>query len=565
MKKIKRIIKNKTIKKRKLDKKDIISKILPYIILALNLFVLISYITGPALEYLNSDCVDSLLWSKVIVDSGKILAEDFYYAAILPFGSPLWMVPIIKIFGYTMLSQTISMVIFSIIFTFSAYFLFKSLKWNNLESSIGTFILCMFLSSSTKLREIMWEHVIYYSLGILLVMLLTGLVIRLLDYNSNNKKKPKKEIKKYILMGVLLLISIGCAVDGMQMIALTVAPVAGSLIAYIFFEEKTDIYSNKNSKIIMTIMILITGLSIGLITLIIITKFGKISASYANTFTSWTSIDTWKEHLALFLESYLTLFGIEPDPKIVMTSLISFPIILKLISSLIVLICPFLLLLNYKKLSERNDKLLSGIFLITFLVIMFGFICGRLSEANWRLTPLLGISVIATLEYIRNLIKEKNVNRRSGIVLVIILTITSLFISISIQVMPRNEWKNVPLQKVADMLISKGYNYGYATFWNAGELMLRSNDRIQIANIIIGNEKIVPQKYQTMKEWYLDIPGNNRYFVMLDYNEYQQISTSKEWLKLCDTKGVVEQFNIENYVITVFKKNIFTKDILDES
>lgn len=410
MKKIKRIIKNKTIKKRKVDKKDIISKILPYIILALNLFVLISYITGPALEYLNSDCVDSLLWSKVIVDSGKILAEDFYYAAILPFGSPLWMVPIIKIFGYTMLSQTISMVIFSIIFTFSAYFLFKSLKWNNLESSIGTFILCMFLSSSTKLREIMWEHVIYYSLGILLVMLLTGLVIRLLDYNSNNKKKPKKEIKKYILMGVLLLISIGCAVDGMQMIALTVAPVAGSLIAYIFFDEKTDINSNKNSKIIMTVMILITGLSIGLITLIIITKFGKISAGYANSYTSWSSIDTWKEHLALFLESYLTLFGIEPNPKIVMTSLISFPIILKLISSLIVLICPFLLLLNYKKLSERNDKLLSGIFLIIFLVIMFGFICGKLSEANWRLTPLLGISVIETLVYIRNLIKEKKLN-----------------------------------------------------------------------------------------------------------------------------------------------------------
>ena len=52
---------------------------------------------------------------------------------------------------------------------------------------------------------------------------------------------------------------------------------------------------------------------------------------------------------------------------------------------------------------------------------------------------------------------------------------------------------------------------------------------------------------------------------MLDYNEYQQISTSKEWLKLCDTNGVVEKLNIENYVITIFKKNIFTKDILDES
>lgn len=565
MDKIKSIFNNKTNRKSIIVRKDTILKILPYIILGFNLFVLIFYITGPALQYLNSDCVDSLLWSKVIVDSGKILTEDFYYAAILPFGSPFWMVPIIKIFGYTMFSQSLSMVIFSIIFTFSAFFLFKSLKWNNLEGSIATFILCMFLSSSTKLREIMWEHVIYYSLGILLVMLLTGIVIRLLDYNLKKKKNSKKEIKKYILMGLLLLISIGCAVDGMQMVALTIAPVAGSLIAYIFFDEKTDINSSKNSKIIMSIMVLIAGLSIGLITLIIITKFGKISAGYANSYTAWTSVDTWKNHIESFLESYLTLFGIEPDPKIVMTSLISFPIIIKLVSTLIVLICPFLLLFNYKKLSERNDKLLSCIFLIIFLVIMFGFVCGALSEANWRLTPLLGIGVIITLVYIRNLIKEKNVKRRSGIVLAIILAITSLIISISILIMPRNQWKEVSLQKVADQLISKGYNYGYATFWNANETMLRSNGKVQIGNIKIENEKLVPHKYQTMKKWFLDIPGNDTYFVMLDNIEYQEINGSKEWLNLCDRNEIVEQFNIEEYLITVFKKNIFNEDIFDES
>ena len=89
--------------------------------------------------------------------------------------------------------------------------------------------------------------------------------------------------------------------------------------------------------------------------------------------------------------------------------------------------------------------------------------------------------------------------------------------------------------------------------------------REEILKIHAENKKIEPQKYQSLKKWYLDIPGNNRYFVMLDYNEYQQISTSKEWLKLCDTKGVVEQFNVSNYVITVFKKNIFNEDILDES
>lgn len=561
-------VKNKINKKHKKNiiiKKDTISKIVPYIIFGFTVFVLIYYITGPALKYINSDVVDSLLWSKVIVDSGKILTEDFYYAAILPFGSPMWMVPIIKIFGYTMLSQELSMIIFSLLFCLSSLFLFKSLKWNNLESAIGTFILCMLLSSSVKLREILWDHVLYYNLSILLIMLIFGIVVRLLDNNVNSKKNSPQKIKKYILPGFLLLLSIGCAMDGLQMIAITIAPVAGSLIAYIFFDEKNNLNSKKNNKIINLIIILLIGLSIGLIILLIMTKFGKIYAEHANIYTAWQTVDTWIYHIETFLGSYLTLFGVEPDSKIIITSLISLPIILKLISSLIVLICPFILLFNYKELSERNDKLLSGIFLIIFSVTMFGFICGRLSESNWRLTPILGIGTIITIVYIRNLIKSKKVKQRCGIVLALILISTSIYISISILVMPRNQWKEVKLQKVADQLISKGYNYGYATFWNANETMLRSNGQVQIGNIKIVNEKLVPQKYQTMKEWYLDIPGNNRYFVMLDYNEYQQISASKEWLKLCDTKGVVEQFNVSNYVITVFKKNIFNEDILDES
>ena len=51
-------VKNKINKKHKKNiiiKKDTISKIVPYIIFGFTIFVLIYYITGPALKYINSD------------------------------------------------------------------------------------------------------------------------------------------------------------------------------------------------------------------------------------------------------------------------------------------------------------------------------------------------------------------------------------------------------------------------------------------------------------------------------------------------------------------------------
>ena len=48
-----------------------------------SVFVLLYYITGPALGYFHSDCTDSLLWSRVMLETGEVLSEDFAYAAIL--------------------------------------------------------------------------------------------------------------------------------------------------------------------------------------------------------------------------------------------------------------------------------------------------------------------------------------------------------------------------------------------------------------------------------------------------------------------------------------------------
>ena len=160
--------------------------------LFLAIYVLIYYIAGPSLAVLHSDCTDSLLWSQAMVESGEILTEDFHYAALLPFGSPLWTVPILAICGYTVNAYVLSMSVFAVLFVLAAFSLFCAMKWARPVGAFASFCLSMLLSGSAKLREVMWEHVIYYSLSILLVMVLLNLCLRLLGAAEQRKKRGAK-------------------------------------------------------------------------------------------------------------------------------------------------------------------------------------------------------------------------------------------------------------------------------------------------------------------------------------------------------------------------------------
>ncbi|HAL73587.1 MAG TPA: hypothetical protein DCM45_00670, partial [Clostridiales bacterium] len=153
---------------------------LPFAVL---LAIVVYYIMGPSRGFFHSDCADTMFWAQAIVEGGRVLNPDFYYAAILPFGANFWFVPLISLFGVTMLTQTLGMAIFALVFMLSAIFLFRSLQWRYPWRLLATAALMLILSSSEKLREIMWGHVIYYSLILTLVFLGLGLIIRLLDHD----------------------------------------------------------------------------------------------------------------------------------------------------------------------------------------------------------------------------------------------------------------------------------------------------------------------------------------------------------------------------------------------
>lgn len=524
----------------------------------LGLWTLLYYITGPALGYFHSDCSDSLLWSRVMLESGEILSEDFAYAAILPFGSPIWMVPILKLFGYTMKAHVISMCVFTVIFLFSALFMFRSMKWRYSMSAGAVFCLSMLLSGSVKLREIMWEHVIYYSLGILFLMLLLGLVFRLYGKLSGypNMKKSDK-IWAVIYAVLLLLLCAGCATDGAQVLVLTVLPVAGAIVAYTLFDRENRLNSDASIKRYAVCGVMAIGAVIGFLVLNVITKNGEIYSGYGTAYSGWSAVSEWKNNADLFITQYFSLFGISPDLKETLFSTGSIMTLISVVGALIVLVCPFILLFSYNKLCDEYSKIVAWAHLVVTAAIMVGFVCGRLSNVNWRLTPFLGSSIIATLVYVKHLLGNGIVFRRVGAVLAAVLLCVSVGVSAVILDMPEDFGKDDPLEQVADTLEEKGYDRGYATFWNASETTLRSDSAVEVVTVDINNGTVLRRAYQTMNYWFDDVDGQENYFLLLDKNEYVTVKGSMYYRELIATRNVIDDFECAGYYIIVFDGNIF--------
>lgn len=527
--------------------------ILGILFTAASLMVLLYYIIGPSKGYFHSDCADSLLWANAILESGKILTEDFGYAALLPFGSPLWMVPVLAIFGLTMRAQIVSMAIFAILFVGTMLFFFRSMKWDWKWSAISTFIVSMLLSGSMKLREIMWEHTIYYSLGVLLLFLLLGLLFRVLNSLDEKGKRAR-----FVIWSVLLaFISIGCGMDSFQIMVLTSVPVLGGLAAETFFDGETALFSAANKRKYYAAGLLLGGMVAGLLLYLIITKGGTISAGYENAYSGWSAMSVWQENADKFFTQYFSLLGIEITVKTSLFSLSSLVAILKLGGAMLILVCPALLLFRYRKL-DRMTKIVLLAHLISSFVILFGYVCGMLSAASWRLVPFIAGSVITTLLYIRSLFTEDGmVGKRIGILLVAVLLAFALLNARSILSIPRDYGADDDVYEICDTLEEKGYSYGYATFWNAGKMTLLSNGSVRVRNINADRNGITVYTYQSMKSWYEDQEGQETYFVMLSDSEYQAVERTEYWNRLLTENPPVDSFMHSGFRFFVFEKNIF--------
>jgi len=510
------------------------------------------FIIFPSRGTYTSDCFDSLLWANASFESGEVFSENYSYAALLPFGAQLWMTPLIAIFGMTMKTQIISMVIFMLIFVASVLFLCRSLKWSTSWCAVALFSVMLMLSSSRYLLELMWCHVIYYSIGLTLLFLCLGLAVRLSECGWDKMKQSPLKISLWSL--ALSLLSIGAATDGFQIIALSLIPVLGAVVISMMLND-SKLLSKDNTGVYISIAVTVISAVAGLF---ILNKFkGDIVAGYADAFSDYSNIGEWSGNAQRFTEQYFSLLGVSVHDDMPLASLDSVINIIRLLTGVLLLILPVVGLFSFGSMGDKYTRIAVSAHLVNSAVLIFVFICGAVSAANWRLLPMIGTSVFASIATIRwiHLNFKPNFKRFAALALVIIL-LCSYIPATEMISMDKDYGRDNAFYQLAEELEKRGLTYGYATFWNASTVTMASDSAVKVRSIQIENDVIVPYQYQSMDYWFDDQEGQQVYFVALEYDEYYEIADTGYWYYLMSEK-FVDQFDCGNYRVTVFDSNIF--------
>ncbi len=526
--------------------------VLSLVFAAFSLAAVLYYTIWPAEGYLHSDCTDTIYWAEASVDAGAVFNPDFNYAALLPFSAGIWLVPLISIFGVTMGVHVAGMVIFVLLFFASLLFVCRSMGWSWSFTFVCTGSMMLLLSSSDKMREIMWGHVIYYSLGLLILFVGIGLLLRMCKNFEN--QKVKKAAVYAVLLFVFMMLG---ATNGMQCIAIYTLPIIGAIAADIFFNSKEKIVSKYNRYFLLGFVVIAASTLVGLALLSALK--GDIVAGYAEAYSLLDDISKWITHLLDFNESYLSLFGIVIQDGASLSSMDTITNIIKIVVAFGILVLPFVLVFSYKKIEDRPVRILLWAHIVVSAVIMVGFICGRLSAGNWRLIPMVGTSIMASFATVRFMFTQKEnpfVWRRFASVVLCLPIICSLLNAKTISDMPKDYGRDNELHTVADFLLENELEYGYATFWNSQAITLIADSQTKVRSVNVHYaDGVTPYHYQSNNKWFEDQEGVEKYFVLLTAHEVSIISNNAEWQENLE-KNHIETLVCGDFRIFVFDRNI---------
>lgn len=551
------------------------SSALSVVLAILSFGICLYYIVCLSKGDFHSDCTDSLYWANATVESGQIFDENFRYAAMLPFSASLWFIPIIKLFGVTMRAQIIGMSVFLMLFTAAIWFMCRSMNWSVRATCSMISALLLILSGSDKLREIMWGHVIYYSLALLIICVGTGLVFRFEKHFTGlvSPAKKKKSIVGAVIFGSLTaLLFAGNATNGFQMIAIATVPVLAGIFAERFFDGRQKLFSSSNIPAAVMILAVMVSTLCGLVILKLLK--GEKSAGYTSVYSMFSGVSDWYGNFTKLFSQFPELIGISIKKSDRMISKESIVYLTRLAGMLVITVIPLVGLFRYKKLRDKSTRFILWVHLSLTAVILFGYICGRISNANWRLTPIIGSSVMATVAIFREWLggifpkksadeaesdkkcSEKRVCFRLGVILSAVIVMFGAVNFNEIRKMPRDY--EHPLEAVANDLEAHGLEYGYATFWRSQALTMLSDSKVRVRETLVKSDGVITDYYQSSRLWYEDQPGIDKYFIMLSDDELNTVGDSEYWQEITE-KYLIENFETRGYNVFVFNRNVILK------
>ncbi len=517
------------------------------------------YVLLPSRAYFHSDTTDTLMWAAASYEGGSLFNPDFNYACLLPFSTSLIMTALIPIFGVSMTTHVLGMLVFFLLFTAALIWMCRTMQWSWKWISVMVFTVLMMLSGSEKLREIFWGHTIYYSLGIFFVFAGLAMLFRYMDLaerietRGDSEPAQKSDGRVFVYLALLAVWFILTCMN--QLIAMTIfaLPVLAAIFCERWLDTDVKLTCGKNRRTLLLFLILGICMVIGyLITSI---AAGDIVAGYQGAYSNYSPMNEWVDNLMKFPEQWLRLIGVDIKNGDPLLSSISIQNLLKLIAGVVILVLPLVALCVYKKIEDAKLRILVLTYWFGTLLVMLGYICGKLSSANWRLSPIAAMAVVVSVAFLRWALSKISMQRVIS-VLMIPVFLASLISAATILKMPANGYKNAVLYKLAAALEDNGLDYGYATFWRANSITVVSDSRVKCRSVNINENGIEPYNYQGMDQWFEEQPDQEKYFLLMTDIEKSNLEKSGSSLPELEHEEILA----EGYVIWVFDEYIFPEE-----
>ena len=528
------------------------------------------YVTTASKAEFHADCTDTIMWANASAESGHLYDQDFKYACFLPFSTSAIMRPLLHFFGLSLKTHIIGMTCFFILLTLFLVLLIREVTGSLSLAFTGTSVFLAMTLSTVKMREIFWGHTIYYSLGILFLLIGTYMYFRLLTIEAairtqhrEGKNIKRSKIHKVIIFICLCIFMLLTGLDGITGFTLFVLPFAGAVFAEQFANTKHRLLSCKTAVIVSRVLIFFVMAISGV--LINSKLIGKLVASYQDANSEFSDMNSWIDHLHALPMAWMRLLGVKSLPNVMFTDKQGVPNLIAIMASVILAVIPIIATCCYKKYGKdrkgRMMRIWVWIHWAVTAVNLMGYIFGVLSAADWRIIPTIGTSMILSILFVCYCVPKKLEVSRIVFLLMIPVIAAGVLNCNNVRKMKKDSYKQNTQFMLADYLEEEGLTKGYATFWNANSITVISGERIKVRDVNIDTDGVRMRQYQSCKRWYMDDPLQREYFLLLTSSEFDSFSASDFYMSEKPVRTSERVINGVDYVLLVYDHNIVSPEI----
>ena len=363
---------------------------------------------------------------------------------------------------------------------------------------------------------------------------------------------PKKIISAAGFFVVIVLVAWG---NPSRAIVYFVAPAIASGV-YLLIQSL-----NKSEKLTKSIyfIIILAGSLLG--SALHLYSFSSTQNSIGAANAQWLDVTTGISNITLTLKHLILIYGLVPPAGEKVSALASgVPLIRFFIALVIIGLLPACMKIAFKKGAPQTGFIAVHLMSLIGIVLLFQLMTSipaltYVHSARYLTQPAL----LALLLILSNEISKSSRLISIGTATVFVVLSTSAPRNLTELNQPNSytfhehQEPSIDNDRLASFLSPNELRYGYASFWNAGNISVLSEEKSLVRQINIRDGLVTPYRWLSSDRWYLPDTWRGPTFLLLTQAEARQVDLAK---MAAYGAIAIDKLTIGNYLIYTFRDNL---------